>query len=1094
MHPLQTTRYFAIIVQIFLLIQSSPAQGNNPNDPLKGERDLIDESKLVLFWSDRSDSDSDLHYGIFDFISFGNPAIEDSLTETSRSSIGGQYQTSGDKAMDIVAGKFTGGDIDDVVMIWEGPNRSILMAVPGIDAGTMTWSDENVFMLKPEGTLADVVHSRRQMRIVKGQFTEDEREELLLTWWDADGTVKMEIFNLNANGIPGSPIIQHTSVALPLGVANTVTRSGYYDIAAGRFDGSDTDMIVLATAEEVACNFGHGCWDVVARVYRLNGNTLQFVDQAPFFSKLDNSNRWLGNIAVATGDFAAAGYAQIYVGFHVPHEGSTNRWYLQGMWLENNIIQVNPSDGDQVHGTIGDRGFPLTLIGIDMDLDGRDELIYAGRVLQIFSADSLLRFNQISGGSLGTQPNNYSRHTLIVADLDGGSAMWRENPNQLPEIAYIRNLTVSDDGGISTDGVFELNVLRFTPGQFNLQDVTTKRYDRVDNSSPRVPLLIAGNFGDRGIRVGNPSYYRRTDIVQPLVIINAPPTHFDVFGESVFDVTGCYSGDCGFSATYFKEVQKMFEMSSEIRGDWQVGAGIDVGISNILGDVPVAGDLVEDVAGALGFGIDFSFEASYGEGFSKLTGGSQVLRVEQEIETLKDDVVYATIMDYDIWEYPLYVRGRFAGNMLIVLPGLKQNAWFPAKSPEGLAHRPYHEVGNILSYPRITGPEDNNRIAQSLRWDTGDRVTLGTQSSSWSISRGNQTFSETSSYTHFSMAGDLDISLPIPGVSINFNGDYSDETINTHRTSVSDLEGMVIRFGSINTSIQGSETFYSVTPYVYWDRSGALVLDYAVQPSVADIGGVPTWWQERYGQLPDLAFNLPWRNDAAKTGSPVTELRRTETKNLVINPQDIQPGDDVWISALVQNYSLLPSSDPVKVRFYAGDPDNGGIPITGTDTNPDPLVEPLAARGSGKVTAAWTVPHDFVGSFIRIYAVVDPEQSVTEIHEDNNKAWSVLRMATATSVDDYIDPVVPATFSLEQNYPNPFNPSTTIRYSIPEQINVSLVVYDVLGRKVATLVDEHLQPGEYTQVFDARNLASGMYLYQLRAGEYVETKRFILLK
>jgi hypothetical protein len=70
--------------------------------------------------------------------------------------------------MDIVAGKFTGGDIDDVVMIWEGPNRSIIMAVPGIDAGTMTWSDENVFMLKPEGTLADVVHSRRQMRIVKG--------------------------------------------------------------------------------------------------------------------------------------------------------------------------------------------------------------------------------------------------------------------------------------------------------------------------------------------------------------------------------------------------------------------------------------------------------------------------------------------------------------------------------------------------------------------------------------------------------------------------------------------------------------------------------------------------------------------------------------------------------------------------------------------------------------------------------------------------------------------------------------------------------------------------------------------------------------
>jgi hypothetical protein len=1079
-----------------LLMMPVHTQIDDSDDPLKGNRNLIDESKLALLWSDWQGDASDIHYSLFELISFGNPAIDDSLKETSRDAIGGDFQTGGDKARDIVAGRFTGGDIDDVVMIWEGANRSIMMAVPGIDADNIVWTDPNVFELKPEGTLADNVHTRRQMRIVKGQFTEDEREELLLTWWDADGAIKMEIFNLDANGISGTPVVQHTSVTLPLGVENTVTRSGYYDIAAGRFDGGDTDMIVLATAEKVACDFGSGCWDVVARIYRLNGNTLQFVDQASFFSKMDNSNRWLGNIAVAAGDFTGMGYDQIYVGYHVPHEGSTHRWYLQGLWLENNVLQVNPADGGQVDGTIGSRGYPLTLIGADLNLDGRDELVYAGRTLQIFRADSLLRYNQISGGSLGTEPNNYSRHTLIVADLDGGSAMWRENPDQRPEIAYIRNLTVSDDGGINQDGIFELNVLRFTPGQFNLQTVATMRYDRVDNSSTRIPLLVAGNFGDRGVRVDKPNFYRRTDIVQPLVILNAPPTHFDVFGESVFDVTGCYTGNCGFSATYFKEVQKSFEMSAEIRGDWQVGAGIEAGISNILGDVPVAGEIVDDVAGALGFGLDFSLEASYGEGFSKIMGSERILRVEQEIETLKDDVVYATIMDYDIWEYPLYVRGRFAGNIIIVLPGLKQNAWFPAKSPEGLAHRPFHEVGNILSYPRITGPEDNKRLVESLRWSTGDRVTLGSQSSSWSISQQNNTFSETSSYTHMSIGGDLDISLPIPTVSINLNGDYSEETVNTHRTAVSDLEGLIVRFGSINTSMEGSESFYSVTPYVYWDRSGALVLDYAVQPSVSDIGGVPTWWQERYGIYPDLAFNLPWRNDAAKTGTPVTELKRTETKNIAINPQNVNPGDDVWITALVQNYSLMPSSDPVPVRFFAGDPDNGGIQITGINGNPDPQVEPLAARSSSTVSTHWTAPQDFNESFIRIYAVIDSENTVTEIHENNNKGWSVLRIGSATSVDDnyYVDTEIPSVFSLEQNYPNPFNPSTRIRFKISDLANVTLIVYDILGRKVATLVDDVLPAGEYSQIFDAGYLASGVYLYQLRAGEYVETKRLMIVK
>jgi hypothetical protein len=1090
--------FLSSIALLLILSVNTPitAQNNESDDPLKGERDIIDESKLALLWSDWHGENADLHYALFDFVTFGNPAIEDSLTEVSRNSLSGEFQTYGDKARDIVAGRFTGGDIDDVVMVWEGAERSIMMAVPGIDAESMTWSDANVFMLKPEGTLADDVHTRRQIRIIKGQFTEDEREELLLTWWDDDGTVKMEILNLDGSGSPGTPLAQHTSIELPLTVNNTVTRSAYYDVAAGKFDDGDTDMIVLASMEEVACEFSFGCWDVIARVYRVSGNSLQLVNQASFFSKMDNSNRWLGNIAVATGDFSGSGTDQMFVGYHVPHEGSTSRWYLQGLRLENNMLQYNTSDGGQVHQTTGQRGFPLTLIGADLNLDGRDELVYAGRTLQIFGADSLMRYNQISGGSLGTVPNNHNRHTLIVADLDGGSAMWRENPNQLPEIAYIRNLTVSDDGGISTDGVFELNVLRFTPGQFNLQTVATKRYDRVDNSSARIPLLVAGNFGDRGIRVGRPNFYRRTDIIQPLIILNAPPTHFDVFGESIFDVTGCYTGDCGFGATYFKEVQKTFEMSSEIRGDWRVGAGIDAGIGNILEDVPVGGEVVEDVAGALGFGLDFSFEASYGEGFSKLTGGSRILRVEQEIETLKDDVVYATIMDYDVWEYPLYIRGRFAGNMIIVLPGLKQNAWFPAKSPEGLAHRPFHEVGNILSYPRITGPEDNKRLVESLRWNTGDRVTLGSQTSSWSISKETNTFSETSSYTHMSMGGDLDISLPIPTVSINLNGDYSEETLNTHRTEVSDLEGLIVRFGGISTSMEGSESFYSVTPYVYWDRSGALVLDYAVQPSVSDIGGVPTWWQERYGQYPDLAFNLPWRNDAEKTGTPVSEQKRTETKNIAINPQNAEPGDEVWITALVQNYSLLPSSDPVPVRFFAGDPDNGGIRITGVTGNPDPIIEPLAARGSSTVSTSWTVPSDYNGSFVRIYAVIDPENTVTEIHSDNNKGWAVLRMGSVTGVDDdlYDDASLPSVFTLEQNFPNPFNPSTTIRFSIPERKNVTLIVYDMLGRKVATLVDDRLYPGEYSQVFDAGHLSSGMYFYQLRAGNFVETKRLMLVK
>jgi photosystem II stability/assembly factor-like uncharacterized protein len=90
--------------------------------------------------------------------------------------------------------------------------------------------------------------------------------------------------------------------------------------------------------------------------------------------------------------------------------------------------------------------------------------------------------------------------------------------------------------------------------------------------------------------------------------------------------------------------------------------------------------------------------------------------------------------------------------------------------------------------------------------------------------------------------------------------------------------------------------------------------------------------------------------------------------------------------------------------------------------------------------------------------------------------------------------VLPNTIRLDQNYPNPFNPSTTIRFFIPETSQVTLVVYDILGRKVATVIDDHLQRGEYSQLFHATNLASGVYLYQLQMGDRVETKRFMLVK
>jgi hypothetical protein len=90
---------------------------------------------------------------------------------------------------------------------------------------------------------------------------------------------------------------------------------------------------------------------------------------------------------------------------------------------------------------------------------------------------------------------------------------------------------------------------------------------------------------------------------------------------------------------------------------------------------------------------------------------------------------------------------------------------------------------------------------------------------------------------------------------------------------------------------------------------------------------------------------------------------------------------------------------------------------------------------------------------------------------------------------------IPKEFSLAQNYPNPFNPSTKIFYQLPKESRVSLIVYDVLGREVATLVDRMQEPGSYTVTFSTQDgRASGVYFYRIHAGNFVSVKKMMLLK
>jgi hypothetical protein len=90
--------------------------------------------------------------------------------------------------------------------------------------------------------------------------------------------------------------------------------------------------------------------------------------------------------------------------------------------------------------------------------------------------------------------------------------------------------------------------------------------------------------------------------------------------------------------------------------------------------------------------------------------------------------------------------------------------------------------------------------------------------------------------------------------------------------------------------------------------------------------------------------------------------------------------------------------------------------------------------------------------------------------------------------------IVPGEYVLNQNYPNPFNPATKITYQISKESKVVIKVYNILGAEAVTLVDETKNPGYYEVEFNGINLPSGTYIYQIKAGDFVEVKKMVLLR
>jgi hypothetical protein len=152
--------------------------------------------------------------------------------------------------------------------------------------------------------------------------------------------------------------------------------------------------------------------------------------------------------------------------------------------------------------------------------------------------------------------------------------------------------------------------------------------------------------------------------------------------------------------------------------------------------------------------------------------------------------------------------------------------------------------------------------------------------------------------------------------------------------------------------------------------------------------------------------------------------------------------------------------------------------------------------------SVWSSPINISGAIdkensVSSYIASDPQGNLHVVWVSFGNEWPIAPAVYYTYHNSVVEvrenqpPMPPLKFALEQNYPNPFNPSTVITYSIPTQSLVTLAVYDILGREIATLLDSRQLPGQHSVLFDARDIASGVYFYQLKANGEVATRKML---
>lgn len=1112
---------------IFLLItttiQLSAQQDSTSDHPLDGFEDYLRTDEMILFFQEDvyNEGAGETTRELFAQIFYANkkPQVENQLIfqehDTPADRRVHQYNTTGFEPVfdfnafqrspvDVITGDFNGDKFETFVGGYAG-DGVIYFIVNELSPVRQT--GDNIDNFDIEITDYNIVSAAEDytgglFRMYAEDLTRDGKSEIILAY-RSETNYMIDVFSITDQlGI--EKLASYDAGAFPNGYSS-------FDVTAGKLTLNNRREIVFSYAAE---NSDGGTVVIETTVINAvpSGGSLS-LDMRETKEVYTGSVRFEEgiNIANVTGDFTGNVIDEIAVGFNIWQSAASGQDNLDNLFvrildLADESLVVWPGFGTQV--SIVNEMEALSMASGDLKGTGQDNIIVAsgGQALILEAPERPEITTEISEEDEKSPDRNVAItiNQQLGLSVSEGTASYTSRYVTVSDLNQRRDLILTGESGFTKEliGIASGNPENLSQGssynfyltaagiesqtQTNLSTLVSESFEFIEvtnDFSPRARsfALAGGDFTNSRVRYENPRRYQLTNISQPWIILKAPPTHFDVFGEEALDVNNCYStSKCGFEVTFTSVESGERSIATSVESDWTVEASAGGGVTGL---------------------ISFGMTAKYGERF-----GHSSLKAETEIFTQsrtarETDQVYAAVSSYDLWEYDVYDSGVFIGTVLAVIATGTGNTWLSSDSFFAYQYRSFTEESNILSYPRNDDLLQNlntsgiDRLLKGLREEDPNFSIDGNSSSTWTLEFGDFIEEEDFTESTISISG----SVGFDALGVGLGGSYSTTELQTNRMAVGEQLKINVDLGSINAQFPTAQ--YIIYPYAYWHQDGPLVVDFGVRLDRQVLGGPESFWDQRYGNSPDPALKLPWRHLQEKSelqasGGPVEfdEDLVELSKSISYLPNRPNPGDTVTVDIEVHNFSLVELVDQVDVHLFLGHPDMGD-PIEFLDGSLKLQTDALMpVRGRQTVSGQFIMPETVPEP--RLYAMLDRDEQIDEIHSANNLGFVPLS-TTADVVTSNGDEVVfdtPQNYRLHNNYPNPFNPTTNINFDLPQSQDVRLEVFDLLGRQVALLVDDTLTAGFHSITFDASSLTSGVYFYRIQAGSFVKTQKMMLVK